>query len=59
MNRLVRQIEAIGHEGGRTSAVRVYVLTYFRNAACGAGHAAVQHGPLDGEAIEQCTLHAA
>ena len=31
INRLVRQIEAIGHSGGRTSAVRVFVLKYFRD----------------------------
>jgi predicted DNA-binding ribbon-helix-helix protein len=59
MNRLVRQIEAIGHAGGRTSAVRVYALQYFRVAACEAGHQAVEHGPLDREAFEQRALHAA
>ncbi len=46
LNRLVRQIEANGHIGGRTSAVRVFVLEYFRAAACEAGHEAVNHGPL-------------
>ena len=30
---LVKSIERRGHPGGRTSAVRVFVLTYFRNAA--------------------------
>lgn len=30
---LVKRIEHAGHPGGRTSAVRVHVLTYFRNAA--------------------------
>jgi predicted DNA-binding ribbon-helix-helix protein len=30
ISRLVRQIEATGHSGGRTSAVRVFVLQYFR-----------------------------
>ena len=44
INRLVRQIEATGHSGGRTSAVRVFVLKYFRDAACEAGHEAVDHG---------------
>lgn len=47
MNKLVRQIEAIGHEGGRTSAVRVFVLEYFRAAACEAGHEAANHGTLE------------
>jgi predicted DNA-binding ribbon-helix-helix protein len=47
INKLVRQIEAIGHEGGRTSAVRVYVLNYFRSAASEAGHGAVNHGSLE------------
>ncbi len=41
---LVRQIEAKGHVGGRTSAVRVYVLTYYRIAATEHGHLAVGHG---------------
>ncbi len=36
INRLVREIEATGHRGGRTSAVRVFVLKYFREAASDA-----------------------
>ena len=44
INRLVRQIEATGHSGGRTSAVRVFVLQYFRAAASEAGHEAANHG---------------
>src|SRR5215510_14270871 len=44
LNCLVRQIEAIGHSGGRTSAVRVYVLQYFRHAATESGHEAAGHG---------------
>lgn len=47
MNRLVRHIEAIGHAGGRTSAVRVFIVEYFRAAACEAGHEAAKHGLLD------------
>jgi predicted DNA-binding ribbon-helix-helix protein len=47
MSRLVRQIEATGHAGGRTSAVRVFVLKYFRDAASEAGHEAARHGPLE------------
>lgn len=33
MAELVRRIEQTGHPGGRTSAVRVHVLGYFRHAA--------------------------
>ncbi len=42
---LIRRVDAMRHAGGRTSAVRVYVLQYFRLAATEAGHAAVGHGP--------------
>lgn len=41
---LVRRIETLGHAGGRTSAVRVYLLQYFRSAATEAGHTAIGHG---------------
>ena len=41
---LVRKVEEQGHAGGRTSAVRVYVLTYFREAATEQGHVAAGHG---------------
>ena len=41
---LVRRVEEQGHAGGRTSAVRVYLLTYFRTAATEAGHADAGHG---------------
>jgi predicted DNA-binding ribbon-helix-helix protein len=34
---LVKRIEQAGHPGGRTSAVRVHVLSYFRSAAQSAG----------------------
>lgn len=44
---VVRQIEKAGHPGGRTSAVRVHVLSYFRKAATEDGHSAVGHGTLD------------
>jgi predicted DNA-binding ribbon-helix-helix protein len=46
MSTLVRQIEAAGHAGGRTSAVRVYIANYFRDAAGETGHAAAGHGPI-------------
>ncbi len=41
---LVRRVEEQGHAGGRTSAVRVYLMTYFRLAATEEGHAAAGHG---------------
>ena len=44
MSSLVRKVEQSGHAGGRTSAVRVFVLAYFRAAATEAGHAAAGHG---------------
>ncbi len=41
---IVRRIEAANHPGGRTSAVRVFVLRYFREAATPEGHGAAGHG---------------
>ena len=41
---LVRTIEQRRHPGGRTSAVRVFVLNYFRAAAGEEGHHAAGHG---------------
>jgi predicted DNA-binding ribbon-helix-helix protein len=46
MSTLVRQIEAAGHAGGRTSAVRVYIANYFHAAATEAGHVGVGHSSL-------------
>jgi predicted DNA-binding ribbon-helix-helix protein len=46
MSSLVRKVEQIGHAGGRTSAVRVFVMSYFRGAATEAGHIACSHGSL-------------
>jgi predicted DNA-binding ribbon-helix-helix protein len=59
ISRLVRQIEAIGHSGGRTSAVRVFVLKYFREAAIEAGHEAANHGALDRGAFGRYARQAA
>jgi predicted DNA-binding ribbon-helix-helix protein len=59
ISHLVRQIEAIGHSGGRTSAVRVFVLAYFRAAASEAGHEAASHGPLVRAAFADYARHAA
>jgi len=46
MSTLIRSIEAAAPPGGRTSAVRVYVMAYFRAAATDAGHHAAGHGGL-------------
>ncbi|MGA9868073.1 MAG: ribbon-helix-helix domain-containing protein [Acetobacteraceae bacterium] len=43
---LIRAIDALRRRGGRTSAVRVYVLEYFRAAATEAGHLGAGHGPF-------------
>ena len=59
INHLVRQIEAEGHSGGRTSSVRVYVMQYFRTAASETGHEAVNHGALDRIAGRPYRRHAA
>jgi predicted DNA-binding ribbon-helix-helix protein len=45
MSALVRRVEQNGHIGGRTSAVRVFVLAYFRDSATESGHASAGHGP--------------
>ncbi len=44
---LCRRIEKLGLKGGRTSAMRVYVLQYFRAATTEDGHIAAGHGPVD------------
>jgi predicted DNA-binding ribbon-helix-helix protein len=44
MGELVRRVEERGHAGGRTSAVRVFILCYFRNAATESGHTEAGHG---------------
>ena len=44
---LCRRIERMGLKGGRTSAMRVFVLQYFRVAATEEGHIAAGHGMLD------------
>ena len=59
INGLVRQIEATGHSRGRTSAVRVYLLQYFREAASAAGHEAANHGPLERAPFDHYPRHAA
>jgi predicted DNA-binding ribbon-helix-helix protein len=55
MSTLVRRVEEGGHIGGRTSAVRVFILDYYRIAATEAGHASASHGPLSRSRV---TMHA-
>jgi predicted DNA-binding ribbon-helix-helix protein len=45
MSSLVREIETTRPAGGRTSAVRVFIMSYFRAAATELGHAGAGHGP--------------
>jgi predicted DNA-binding ribbon-helix-helix protein len=59
VNCVVRQIEASSHSGGRTSAVRVFVLGYFREAANEAGHESANHGTLDHKPLSRAVRHAA
>jgi len=59
MSTLVRQVEAAGHAGGRTSAVRVFILSYFRTAATEVGHAGASHGPLPRSRYADMTRNAA
>lgn len=46
----IRTIErgwrSTGQSGGRTSAVRVHIVSYFRAAATDDGHALARHGAL-------------
>ena len=51
LGELIRRIEDRGHPGGRTSAVRVYIVQYFRRLGEGLGDG-------DGEA-EPCPPFAA
>ena len=59
INHLVRRIEGVGHEGGRTSAVRVFVLQYFRAAASESGHLATGHGSLEQRSLSSFARQAA
>ena len=43
---LVRLVEEGRELGGRTSAVRVFIMNYFRAAATELGHTAAGHGSL-------------
>jgi predicted DNA-binding ribbon-helix-helix protein len=43
---LIQRVEKDSGDGGRTSAVRVHVLQYFRAAATEEGHTKSGHGPV-------------
>jgi predicted DNA-binding ribbon-helix-helix protein len=45
LHSVIKEVDATRHAGGRTSAVRVFLLQYFRVAATEAGHSAAGHGP--------------
>jgi predicted DNA-binding ribbon-helix-helix protein len=55
MSTLVRQVEASGHSGGRTSAIRVFILNYYRAAATETGHAGMGHGPIRRSRLAELT----
>lgn len=55
MSMLVREVEKAGHQGGRTSAVRVFVLDYFRAAATEQGHGLAGHGMLPRSRLPRST----
>jgi predicted DNA-binding ribbon-helix-helix protein len=44
LRELIKVVEQTASPGGRTSAVRVYVLQYFRSAATHEGHVQAGHG---------------
>ncbi|WP_019016459.1 ribbon-helix-helix domain-containing protein [Elioraea tepidiphila] len=43
---LCRRLERSGLPGGRTSAMRVFIVQYFRAAATEEGHAGAGHGKV-------------
>lgn len=52
MGELVRRIEARGHAGGRTSAIRVFIVEYFRKGvSIPADLPPADHEPLDAAAV--------
>jgi predicted DNA-binding ribbon-helix-helix protein len=44
LRELIKHVERTAAPGGRTSAVRVHVLEYFRSAATHEGHVQAGHG---------------
>ncbi len=53
---LVKSIEGRGHPGGRTSAIRVHVLSYFRDAATEEGHRHARHGTMQTGRLRESDL---
>lgn len=51
MHDLIRAVDTARHAGGRTSAVRVFIVRYFRDAATEEGHLAMAHGPHIGTRV--------
>jgi predicted DNA-binding ribbon-helix-helix protein len=51
LGELIQRVEDAEDEGGRTSAVRVHVLQYFRAAATDEGHIDAGHGRHDAPSI--------
>ena len=45
LHEVIRNVDSGRCAGGRTSAVRVFLLHYYRAAATEAGHATAGHGP--------------
>ena len=50
LREVIRTLEGAAGGGGRTSAVRVHVVQYFRAAATEEGHREAGHGPSVGAA---------
>lgn len=50
LGELVRQVDVVRSQGGRTSAMRVFAFRYFRVAATEEGHRAAGHGALPPQA---------
>jgi predicted DNA-binding ribbon-helix-helix protein len=59
LGELVRRIEQNNPGAGRTSAVRVFTLQYFRAAATEEGHRLANHGGVRNEARPQDSSPAA
>lgn len=65
LRELISRVDTALDEGGRTSAVRVHVLQYFRAAATEQGHIVAGHGtnmrglsPLrDGDGVAAIARH--
>lgn len=52
VSELVRQIEATGHAGGRTSAVRVFIVNYLRTSLAAHGGGGIPRAVANGHATQ-------